>query len=108
MPMVVMTGTLHVGAFAPLSPPGLAPAGRQLRAGLELAVDDLNRDGGIASQPIELVLRDSAGDPGRAVEMLDELDAGGAVAILGEYHSMVARQLADAAASVQLPFICSS
>jgi ABC-type branched-subunit amino acid transport system substrate-binding protein len=103
-----MSGRLRVGAFAPLSPPGLVPAGRHLRAGLELAVDDLNRAGGIASRPIELVLRDSAGDPGRAVERLAELDAEGAVAILGEYHSMVARQLADAADSAQLPFICSS
>jgi hypothetical protein len=44
---------VRVGAFAPLSSPGLVPAGRHLRAGLELGVEDFNRAGGVDEQLVD-------------------------------------------------------
>jgi ABC-type branched-subunit amino acid transport system substrate-binding protein len=61
----VTEGAIRVGAFAPLTCPGLVPAGRRLRAGLELGVEDVNRAEGVDGRFIELILRDTAGEAGR-------------------------------------------
>jgi hypothetical protein len=100
--------TIRIGALAPLSPPGWVDAGRQLVAGLELAVADLNRAGGIGGARIELLVRDTAADPARAVAAIDELVALGAVALAGEYHSVVARAAAMRADAIGVPYLCSS
>ncbi|MGW5637019.1 ABC transporter substrate-binding protein [Streptomyces sp. NPDC003832] len=97
-----------IGALAPLTPPGWAEAGRHLLAGLELAVADVNAAGGIAGRPLELVVRDTAADPGRAEAAVTELAERGVAALAGEYHSVVARAAAARADALGLPFLCSS
>jgi ABC-type branched-subunit amino acid transport system substrate-binding protein len=105
----VVNHGVRVGAFAPLTYPGFVPAGRHLRAGLELGVDDVNRAGGIAGKFLELILHDTAGNPDRATSALHELNADGVVAAVGEFHSIVARRLAELTHShIKLPFVCSS
>ena len=98
---------VKVGAFAPLSSPGLVPAGRHLKAGLELGVEDFNQAGGVDGQLVELMMRDTEGSPDRATVLLHDLDAEGVVAVVGEFHSAVARPLAELAHSLGLPFVCS-
>lgn len=97
-----------IGALAPLSRPGWVDAGRHLLAGLELAVGDVNDAGGIGGRSLELVVRDTAADPQKAVAAVDELDSLGVVALAGEYHSVVARAAAARADALGLPFLCSS
>jgi ABC-type branched-subunit amino acid transport system substrate-binding protein len=99
---------VRVGALVPLTRPGWVEAGRHLLAGLELAVDDTNDDGGIAGRPLELVVRDTAADPDRAAAAVDELAHLGVAAVAGEYHSVVARAAAARADALGLPFLCSS
>jgi ABC-type branched-subunit amino acid transport system substrate-binding protein len=99
---------VRLGALAPLSRPGFLEAGRQLRAGVELAVDEINAAGGIDGRPLELLFRDTAGTPERAAAAVRDLAAEGAVALVGEYHSVVARAAAGAAVEARLPFVCSS
>jgi ABC-type branched-subunit amino acid transport system substrate-binding protein len=99
---------VRVGAFAPLTTPGFAPAGRHLTAGLQLGVEDLNQQGGVDGLLVELSLRDTGGGPNRAPSALHELDAEGVVAVVGEFHSAVARPLAELAHRLGLPFVCSS
>ncbi|MEU3528879.1 ABC transporter substrate-binding protein [Streptomyces sp. NPDC038707] len=99
---------IGVGALAPLTPPGWAEAGRQLLAGLELGVRDVNDAGGIGGRPLELVVRDTAADPQRAEAAVDELARLGVAAVTGEYHSVVARAAAARADALGLPFLCSS
>ncbi len=97
-----------IGALAPLTPPGWVEAGRNLLAGLELAVADVNAAGGIAGRPLELLVRDTAADPERAAAAVDELAGLGVAALAGEYHSVVARAAAARADALGLPFLCSS
>jgi ABC-type branched-subunit amino acid transport system substrate-binding protein len=97
-----------IGVLAPLSPPGWAEAGRHLLAGLELAVDEVNGEGGIGGRPLELVVRDTAADPSRAAAAVDELARLGVAALAGEYHSVVARAVASRAVALGLPYLCSS
>ncbi|MFI8101060.1 ABC transporter substrate-binding protein [Streptomyces sp. NPDC086023] len=101
-------GAVRIGALAPLSRPGWAEAGRQLLAGLELGVGEVNGGGGIGGRPVELLVRDTAADPDRAVAAVDELAGLGVVAVTGEYHSVVARAAAARADALGLPFLCSS
>ncbi|WP_051452154.1 ABC transporter substrate-binding protein [Actinospica robiniae] len=99
---------IRLGALAPLTRPGFFEAGRHLGAGIELAVDEINAAGGIGGRPIELLLRDTAGAPGRAVDAVREFAARDAVAVVGEYHSVVAHAAAGEAVKARLPFVCSS
>ncbi|GHB50922.1 amino acid ABC transporter substrate-binding protein [Streptomyces viridiviolaceus] len=97
-----------IGALVPLTRPGWVEAGRHLLAGVELAVREVNDAGGIAGRPLELVVRDTAADPHRAAAAVDELAGLGVAALVGEYHSVVARAAATRADALGLPFLCSS
>ncbi|GLY87121.1 hypothetical protein Airi02_050500 [Actinoallomurus iriomotensis] len=85
---------MRIGALVPLTPPGWVEAGRHLLAGLETAAHDVNDAGGIAGRPLELMVRDTAADPRKAVAAVDELARLGVAAVAGEYHSVVARAAA--------------
>ncbi|GLW56766.1 ABC transporter substrate-binding protein [Kitasatospora phosalacinea] len=99
---------VRVGALVPLGRPGWAAAGRQLLAGLELGVADVNAAGGIGGRPVELLVRDTAADPARAVAAVEELAGLGVSALVGEYHSVVARAVATRAEALALPYVCAS
>jgi ABC-type branched-subunit amino acid transport system substrate-binding protein len=99
---------VRIGALVPLTRPGWVEAGRHLLAGLELAVREVNDAGGIAGRPLEAVVRDTAADPRKAADAMDELAGLGVAAVAGEYHSVVARAAAARADALGLPFLCSS
>ncbi|MFF0311968.1 ABC transporter substrate-binding protein [Streptosporangium sp. NPDC004379] len=100
--------SVRIGVLVPLTRPGWVEAGRHLLAGLELAVHEVNDAGGIAGRPLDLVVRDTAADPQRAAEAVDELARLGVAVLAGEYHSVVARAAAARADALGLPFLCSS
>jgi ABC-type branched-subunit amino acid transport system substrate-binding protein len=100
--------SVRIGALVPLSRPGWVEAGQHLLAGLDLAVREVNDTGGILGRPLELIVRDTAADPQRAAEAVDELARLGVAALAGEYHSVVARAAAARADALGLPFLCSS
>jgi ABC-type branched-subunit amino acid transport system substrate-binding protein len=103
--MAADASSIQLGALAPLTKPGWVEAGQQLLAGMELAVRDVNDAGGIQ---LELVVRDTAADPEKAVAAVDELAGLGVAALVGEYHSVVARAAATRADALGVPFLCSS
>ncbi|MFE4635831.1 ABC transporter substrate-binding protein [Streptomyces sp. NPDC056773] len=104
----VASSGVRLGALAPLTRPGWVDAGRQLLAGIELAVDEVNGGGGIGGRPLELLVRDTAADPERAAAAVEELAGLGVAAVVGEYHSVVARAAAARADALGMPFLCSS
>ena len=63
---------IRIGVLVPLTRPGWVRAGQHLLAGLELATRDVNETGGVVGRPLELVIRDTAGDPQRAGAAVDE------------------------------------
>jgi len=97
-----------LGGMGPLSPPGIAWAGRELLAGMELAVQDFNVEGLSGGRRLELLFEDTHGDPDAGVEALGRLHAAGACALVGEFHSVVANALAEEADRIAMPFFCSS
>ncbi|MER5961448.1 ABC transporter substrate-binding protein [Streptomyces sp. NPDC002057] len=100
--------SVRLGALVPLTRPGWVDAGRHVLAGLDLAVHEVNATGGINGRPLELVVRDTAADPERAAVAMDELAGLGVAAVVGEYHSVVARSVAARADALGVPFLCSS
>jgi ABC-type branched-subunit amino acid transport system substrate-binding protein len=99
---------IRIGVLVPLTRPGWVEAGRHLLAGLELAAREVNDAGGIAGRPLELLIRDTAGDAQRAAAAVHELTRLGVAAFGGEYHSVVARAAAAEADALGVPFLCSS
>ena len=97
-----------MGVLAPLTRAGWVQAGRHLLAGINLATREVNAAGGLDGRPLELLVRDTAADPGRATAAMDEFARLGAAAVAGEYHSVVARHAAARADALGLPYLCSS
>ena len=97
-----------IGAIAPLTNPGWFEAGSHLLAGIKLGVSELNNKGGINGRLIELLVRDSAANPQKATDLVDELIDLEVIAIVGEYHSVVAKAIANRADERNVPFLCTS
>ena len=89
-----------------MSRPGCAEAGRHLLAGLALGVDALGGTDG--EHLLELTVRDTAADPGRAAAAVEELPGLGVAAVVGEFHSVAACAAAERADALGVPFLCSS
>ena len=103
--MAASDRAIRLGGVMPLSRPGFLEAGRHLKAGLELAVADVNGLGGVGGRPLELLIRDTGAGPAEAVAIVDELHKDGVAAIAGEYHSIVARAIAARATQLGLAFV---
>ena len=98
-PVAAAAQTIKVGSVIPLTG-RYAAGGAQVRAGYEIAVDDVNRAGGVTvggkKTPLELVILDDESDATKTVARLESLAAQGVVAYLGGFGS----DLHAAAASV--------
>ena len=78
------------------------------RKGMELAVDEVNRGGGVLGRPLELVVRDDNGNAGDAVRIAEELVAREKVDLLmGTFSSAVGLAVADFAKQRKVLFIAS-
>ncbi|MFN0263074.1 ABC transporter substrate-binding protein [Tepidamorphus sp. 3E244] len=84
-----------------------ANAGKQCRAGAELAIADVNAAGGIASLDgalVEAVNADVESVPESAMEPVGDLDDAGVLGIVGAYASGLALAASEAAAERNLAF----
>ncbi|MFD6359118.1 ABC transporter substrate-binding protein [Streptomyces roseolus] len=97
----IAAGEGGAGAGGIAAGEGGAGAGGTVASGIATAT-------GPGGRPLELLVRDTAADPRRAEAAVDELAALGAVALAGEYHSVVARAVAARAEALGLPYLCSS
>jgi branched-chain amino acid transport system substrate-binding protein len=78
------------------------------RKGMELALDEVNRTGGLLGRPVELVVRDDNGTPGDAVRVAEELVSREKVDVLmGTFSSAVGLAVADFAKQRKVLFIAS-
>src|SRR5262245_65502694 len=85
-PALAAAEGIKVGAVVPLTG-RYGAGGAQVRAGYELAIEQINHHGGVSvggrRMPIELVMLDDESDATKTVGRLDTLAAQGAVAYLG-------------------------
>jgi branched-chain amino acid transport system substrate-binding protein len=96
---------VRIGLTAPLSG-GSATSGEAIQRGMLLAIDEINRSGGVLGRPLELLARDVQNDPRAGVEALRELiDEHGIVASFGGVFSPVMLAQLDAAHELRIPLI---
>jgi len=69
---VCFADTLKIGWLSSLTGP-LSSAAIAENQGVELAVEEINKNGGILGKQIELLTRDTAGDPTKAVNFAQQL-----------------------------------
>jgi branched-chain amino acid transport system substrate-binding protein len=78
------------------------------KKGMELAIEEINRAGGINGRKVELVSRDDGGNPGDAVRVAEELISRENVALLtGTFASNVGLAVSNLAAQRKVVFIAS-
>ena len=78
------------------------------RKGWELAVEQINKKGGVLGKQLEVISRDDAGKPGNAVKIAEELVAKEKVALLaGTFFSHIGLAVTDFARQKKVLFIAS-
>ncbi len=77
---------IKLGLAAPLTGPD-AGFGQGMRAGVEQAVAEINRAGGISGQKLQLTVLDDAGEPKQAASVAKKLVASGVKLVVGHLNS---------------------
>jgi branched-chain amino acid transport system substrate-binding protein len=83
-----------IGLVAPLTGP-VAAYGDQVKNGAQAAVDEINKNGGIAGEQVQLKLADDAGDPKQGVSAANQLVGDGVRFVVGPVTSGVAIPASD-------------
>ncbi len=107
-PVAVSAQTIKVGAVVPITG-RYGAGGAQVRAGYEIAVEQLNAAGGVTAggkkMPIEFVLLDDESDATKTVSRLETLAAQGVVAYLGGFGSDLHAAAASVAEKNRVPYL---
>ena len=108
LPLPAWAQAVKVGAVVPLTG-RYGPGGAQVRAGYEIAVEQINAAGGVTvggkKVPLELVLLDDESDATKTVSRLETLAAQGVVAYLGGFGSDLHAAAASVAEKNKIPYL---
>ena len=88
------TAQVKIGVGGPMTG-GAAAFGAQLRQGVEQAVADMNAQGGILGQKIELYIGDDRADPREGVSVANKFVADGVKFVIGHFNSGVTIPASD-------------
>ncbi len=106
-PAVQAAEAVKIGAVVPLTG-RYGPGGAQNKAGYEIAVEAINRAGGVTvggrKLPLELVLLDDESDATKTVARLETLGAQGVAAYLGGFGSDLHAAAAAVAEKNKIPY----
>jgi branched-chain amino acid transport system substrate-binding protein len=97
-------GTIRIGMVAELTGP-LQSLGTEARKAAELAVDQVNEDGGVDGRELELVVEDSQGKPEQSVLALDSFADEGVAAVLGSSSSLVTSATLPSVDRAEIPYL---
>lgn len=100
-------GLTPLGAVIPLTG-RFASGGAQVKAGYEIAIEDINARGGVRignrRVPLELVILDDESDPTKTVSRLETLATQGAIVYLGGFGSDLHAAAAAVAEKNRIPY----
>jgi branched-chain amino acid transport system substrate-binding protein len=107
-PPVAAAQAIKVGAAVPLTG-RYGAGGAQARAGYEIAVEEINRAGGVTvagkKVPLELTVLDDESDATKTVSRYETLAAQGVVAYLGTFGSDLHAAAASVAEKNKVPYL---
>jgi branched-chain amino acid transport system substrate-binding protein len=108
LPLPAWAQAVKVGAVVPLTG-RYGPGGAQVRAGYEIAVEQINAAGGVTvggkKVPLELILLDDESDATKTVSRLETLAAQGVVGYLGGFGSDLHAAAASVAEKNKIPYL---
>jgi branched-chain amino acid transport system substrate-binding protein len=99
--------TIKVGVLHPVTG-ALAYSGQQCRFGAEMAIEDINKAGGIKSlggAKIEALLGDAQSQPQAGAAEVEKMNEAGVSAIVGAFASAICLATTQAAAKYNLPHV---
>lgn len=99
--------TIKVGVLHPVTG-ALAYSGQQCREGALMAIEDINKAGGIKSMggaKIEALLGDAQSQPQAGAAEVEKMNEAGVAAVLGAYASAICLATTQAAAKYNLPHV---
>ncbi|MBL0916813.1 MAG: ABC transporter substrate-binding protein, partial [Sphingopyxis sp.] len=99
--------TVKVGVLHPVTG-ALAYSGQQCRAGALMAIEDINKAGGIKSlggARIEAMLGDAQSQPQAGAAEVEKMNEAGVSAVVGAFASAICLATTQAAAKYNLPHI---
>ena len=107
-PSLAAAQAVKIGAVVPLTG-RYGPGGAQVRAGYDIAVEQINAGGGVSiggkKVPLELLLLDDESDATKTVARLESLGAQGVVAYLGGFGSDLHAAAASVAEKNRTPYL---
>ena len=81
---------LYIGIDADFSAVAV-DGGVAIKRGVELAVDEINKKGGLLGRPLNIILKDHRGNPARGIHNIEQLATNGdLIAVIGGVHTPVA------------------
>ncbi|MDD2890594.1 MAG: ABC transporter substrate-binding protein [bacterium] len=98
---------IKIGVIVPLSG-SISSYGDMCLKGIQLAIEGINKKGGINSSQVELLVEDDKGDPDAAETAIEKLDKAGVVAVIGPLTTTNVIKIAEYADKVGLPVITPS
>ena len=101
------SGPLKVGVLHPVTG-ALAYSGQHCRLGAQIAIDDINKTGGIKSlggAKIEAIYGDAQSKPDAGTAEVEKMNEAGASAIVGAYATAICLATTQAAAKYNLPHV---
>jgi branched-chain amino acid transport system substrate-binding protein len=105
-PSLLAGETIKIGGIGPLSAPGSFESGKEMKMAMELAVDAINGRGGVLGKKLRLVFEDTQGLPEKGTASMERLvEKEGVVAVVGEFHSSVAKAEIEVANRLKVPII---
>jgi branched-chain amino acid transport system substrate-binding protein len=99
--------TVKIGVLHPVTG-ALAYSGQQCREGALMAIEDINKRGGIKSMggaTIEALLGDAQSTPAAGTAEVEKMNEAGVSAIVGAYASAICLATTQAAAKYNLPHV---
>ena len=82
-----------------------AAFGERYRTGMQVALDEINANGGINGQPLELVVQDDRSEAQSALAAVEALDRQGVPLIIGSYASSITGPMAQFMTRRKIPLI---
>jgi branched-chain amino acid transport system substrate-binding protein len=103
-PSVWAQKAIVIGGVGPLSSPGAAESGKEMRTAMQMAVGEV---GTLLGKPVKLQFEDTRGLPEEGSSAMNRLADAGAVGVAGEFHSSVAKAEIEVANQRKLPLVIS-